>query len=257
MKYFLFGDIHGKSIEKLIPVLEKEDPNIVLCTGDFDQVKSIKEIMDLEIMLDDRDIDFFVVPGNHDDAIYNGLLINSGTIIEQNKTIYSLYDELKKDKMSHEYIGSLLENEWERNFYLDEEKFGKKYSVALRHCAFDGSLTSLERRCRRFEEIKDLWIRLKDYEDLEKNFSKMKEKGINLLVSGHDHNPLENHKGFFAYNHEEGINASWMSAGEEVELKPQYESVVNPGAYFRGYYAVIDTNKEKKYPIVRFENVDI
>lgn len=254
MKYFLFGDVHGKSIEKLVSVLEKENPDVVLCTGDFDQVKSIREIMDLEIMLDDRNREFFIVPGNHDDAIYNGLIINSGTIAEQGETIYSLYDKLKEDKIAHEYIGNLLKGKWERNFYLDEKKFGKKYSVALRHAGYGGNLFSLG-RCERYHEIKDLWIRMQDSGDLEDNFFKMKEKGINLLISGHDHTPMENHRGFFACNSKKEIKAYWMNEGEKVELNPEHENVVNPGAYFNGYYAVLDTNAGKKYPVVRFDNV--
>jgi len=48
MKYAIIGDLHGSELGDLEKALRLEDPDTLICLGDFDQVKTIHQFIDLE-----------------------------------------------------------------------------------------------------------------------------------------------------------------------------------------------------------------
>ncbi|MCK4295315.1 MAG: metallophosphoesterase, partial [Candidatus Marinimicrobia bacterium] len=87
MKYAIIGDFHGTELKDLDTALDYENPDTIICTGDFDQTKTVHQFMDLEKKYKDAGKKVIKVPGNHDHAILNNLPITSGALLMQGKTI--------------------------------------------------------------------------------------------------------------------------------------------------------------------------
>jgi hypothetical protein len=88
-------------------------------------------------------------------------------------------------------------------------------------------------------------------EDHSKNFKIMKSKGYKVMIRGHDHNPeytyLDNKKGIVTYPSKEG-NA--------YRLFEDRMHTINPGALFKGSFAIIDTAKSgEKVPILEYHKL--
>lgn len=253
MKYAIFGDIHGEELKDLERALDFENPDVLICTGDFDRAKTIRQFMALEERYMENGKSVIKVPGNHDHAILNNLPITSGALRRQGKSSYELHRELMEDSEARDYIDKLVNPEgfYTNNrvrTYLDKERFGSEYRTIIIHGAYDGDLSSFP-ACP--EDIKDLWLRLKTKEDYRKNFEAMDRKGYRVMVRGHDHDPL------YVYDDpDKGIVAYAPENGSAYRLFGHRKHTINPGALFDGFFATIDTQiPGEKCPVLRYHTL--
>lgn len=277
MKYLIIGDIHGRDLSDIEQVLNSEKIDVLICTGDFDQAKTIRQFIELEKRLKSEDKEVIIVPGNHDEAILNNHEIYSGTIQKQGKTFQQLHTELIKDKIAYEYIKKLVNSKHEGftthrvRIFLDQLKYGKSYQTLVIHGAYKGDLSS-NPYCD--ENNRDLWTRLTSYNDYKENFEVMSKKkrmnnltmihddsfekvsgqnsdGYNIIIRGHDHTPL------YVYNDKiKGIIANQPKFNEKYQLLKERKHAINPGAYFDGYYVIINTNSDgETCPILTYNKL--
>lgn len=255
MKYAIIGDIHGEELGDLEKALKHQNPDLLICTADFDQTRSIHQFIDLEKKYQKAGKIVIVVPGNHDHAILNNLGISSGTIRSQGKTSQGLHDELINDPIALKYINELVNSKDPRyttnrqRIFLDEVKFGKEFQTIIIHGAYDGDLSSSP-SCP--EEIRDLWMRLRTEDDHKKNFKVMDEKGYKVMIRGHDHEAIYTYrdhvKGIVSYTPKEN--------GSRYRLFKHRKHTINPGALFDGLFATIDTEVPgEKVPILKYHEL--
>ena len=233
MKHLVISDLHGRTVDGLQEVVDGEGINSLIGLGDFDQVRAIRSFMDLEEKFREEGKQTAVVPGNHDHAVSHNFPINSGTLMQQGKSIPGLHYELNQDPIAQNYISNLLGRE--RNGV--EVSFGEDYPGYVVHGGLDGSLMSYY-RCP--EEWQDLWFRIDYNWDYPKNFKKMEEQGYKILVRGHDHHRM------YGFEVEEGKSDS-LSVGEggKFELAESDKHVITSGAWFNGEYLIIDDSEER------------
>lgn len=252
MKYALFGDIHGTELKDLEKALAYEKPDVLICTGDFDQMRSIHQFIDLENKYKKQGKIVVKVPGNHDHAILTGLYITSGTLMRQGKDCFGLHKELKNDSVAHNYIDDLVNSKElgktnkRVGLFLDEYRFGKDFKTIVIHGAYGGDLSSFP-RCSK--DIRDLWYRLNTKWDHAENFEVMGKKGYKVMIRGHDHNPV------YTYNDlEKGIVSYYpKTKGKSFRLLKERQHTINPGALFDGDFAIIDTDVNGEFvPILTY-----
>jgi predicted phosphodiesterase len=252
MRYTLIGDLHGTDLSKLENALGPENADVLVCTGDFDQTRTIHQFMELEQKYLKAGKSVIKVPGNHDHALLTGLEINSGAIRRQNTNFDELYDELLEDSEAWSYITRLVKSSDPRvtnnhvKTFLDKQRFGEEFQTVVMHGAYDGNLTSL-RFCP--PDVKNLWYRLRIEEDHRKNFEVMKQKGYRAMIRGHDHYPE------YAYQDSSGRIVSDRPGESEAEyvLSKDKMHTINPGALLNGHFATIDTEiSSKEVPILKY-----
>jgi len=249
MKYVLIGDLHGTELGDLEMALSFEDIDVLVCTGDFDQVKTIRQFMDLEEKYQRAGKKVIKVPGNHDHAILNNLGITSGTLNKQGKTSSELHNELISNSIAHKYIEKLVNpRNNEAEFFLDESRYGKEFKTIVMHGAYDGDLSGYF-NCP--EDIKNLWFRLETEEDYAKNFDIMNKENKNYKIMIRRHN----HNADYVYNDSENgiISHTPENGGEVYRLLKNRQYIINPGALFNGFFAIIDTNFDgQRAPILKY-----
>ncbi len=252
MKYLLIGDIHGAEIKYFEKAFDFEKPDVLICTGDFDQTRSIHQFKNLEKRYLKKGIEILKVPGNHDQAILNSFWINSKVLKLQGKTSFQLYQELMVDKTSREYIEKLVNSEFKGftnnriRIFLDPKQFGKHYQTIIMHGAYEGDLSSYP-NCPK--NLRDLWSRLITKEDYLKNFKTMKSKNYKIMIRGHDHQAR--------YVYEDNLEGLVSILPEKdnstFELLKNQIHTINPGALFEGHFATIDTKiNNNGVPILKF-----
>lgn len=258
MKYAMFGDIHGTELGNLEGALSSENPDCLICTGDFDQVKSIRQYVELKDRYEAIGKTVIAVPGNHDYAILNGYQINSGAIRRQGKNSFELHEEFKNDPFTYNRLRGLVDSKHPKytshgiGIYLDPKRFGKDFKTRIIHGAYDGDLSSSP-GCP--DSIKELWARLKSSEDFIKNFRAMEEGGCNVMIRGHDHDAFYAHdicdghpQGFITYN-------PWKETSG-FRLLRERRHVINPGALFKNFFATIETGVPgEKSPILKYHEL--
>jgi len=255
MKYALIGDVHGTELRDLESALHYENPDVLICTGDFDQTRTIHQFIELERNYERAGKSVIKVPGNHDHAILNNFDISSGALRKQGKTSRELHNELMSDNAAYHYIDGLVNSKDPRctnnrvKIFLDENRFGKEYKTVIVHGAYDGDLSSFPDCPSR---IRDLWLRLRTPEDHADNFRAMAEKGYKVMVRGHDHEAV------YAYN--DPIKGVVIRKPKEnassFRLLRHRQHTINPGALFNGRFAIIDTRfKDEKVPILRYHSL--
>jgi predicted phosphodiesterase len=262
MKYLMFGDIHGEDPSKLERVIDEDNTDCLICLGDFDQTKSINKFLDMKEKYEKIGVQIIDIPGNHDHAILNNLIIGSGTLLSQEKEldwededvyekiVNKFHNNLKKDKRAFEYIEKLVNSDLKKEIYLDENKFGKEYKTIIVHGGLNGNLRSYP-TCPK--EIKNLWYRIENIDDKEFNFNEMNLNDYKIMIVGHEHFRDYVHR--YIENGKEKIDEPNPRVEEEFELK-EGQHIINPGPLFYQYYATIDTNKEgKDFPIVKFSRL--
>ncbi len=263
MKYLMFGDIHGTDLEGMGQSILDEGFDVVLCTGDFDQVRSIRQFMEIENDLRKNGTQVLTVPGNHDHAVLKNLSIYSGALDMQDKTIDELHRELMRDPLAREFLEELVFSGKSGTaphrycFNLDSEKHGNEYDGILVHGGYDGDLHSLAGGPK---GLKNLWVRLRSEDDHAKNFRTMKDKGHTLMVRSHDHHPS------YTYNDPEKGIVTYEPNEEEgngFRLKYGRQHTITTGALFENCLARIDTGPDAaeidpvnagKYPHLAFVN---
>lgn len=252
MKWAIFGDIHGRSLKELEDALDIENPGMLICTGDFDDTRSINQFIELENKYKEKGKEVVKVPGNHDYAILNNQEISSGTLGMQGKTIGELHNELINDKIAYDYIKQLIISENPNHTknrardFLDADKFGEDYQTIIIHGAYDGNLFSFP-NCP--DNLKDVWMRLNDSEDYSKNFNEMSKEGDKIMIRGHDHHPI-----YVCHDPVKGIKEYIPENKSSFKLFKNLQHVINPGALFNGNFATIDTDLEEN-PILTYHKI--
>src|SRR2546427_2865486 len=165
MKVVAVSDIHGQPLKRLEEeVIIPLKPDLILCLGDFDQTKTIREVKELE-----KRYQMIVVPGNHEHSIYNGYEINSPALLAQRKDYDQLRQELFSDQVAKNYVKKLLANH-KREIAIVPENFRYKYRTIVIHGALAGDLHS-NRGAVGIEA--ELWNRLENSSDYDRNFQEM------------------------------------------------------------------------------------
>ncbi len=249
MKYAIIGDIHGTELKDLETALDNENPDVVICTGDFDQTRSIHQFINLERKYTDAGKKVIKVPGNHDHAILNNLPITSGALVMQGKTIRQLHEELNNDPVSKKYISALVNSNNRVKIFLDKERFSKTYQTIIIHGAYDGNLRSFP-DCP--PEIKDLWRRLLTFDDCKKNLRVMDIEGDKIMIRGHDHYAI-----YIYEDPDEGIIVNEPKIDiSAYKLYKHRKHIINPGALFDGILAIINTKVPgEEVPILKYLRV--
>ena len=228
MKYVIIGDIHGRSLEKLSETVEDFEDSTLLCTGDFDFPEQVRQFQELTEKQEWTDV--ITVPGNHDDSVFNNLTIRSETLRKNEVTIERLHVDLMRDTEATKFMGKILDSN------IQEIEIGD-YSTVLIHGGFNGSLSSFP-DCP--PEKTGFWYRILNKEDYRKNFEQMKERGYDLMIRGHDHNPE------FAYlNSENQVEIEKPSDGDSYSLDKEMATITH-GAWYDGWHTVIENEEEMK-----------
>ncbi len=261
MKYAIFGDIHGNELKELEHSLRFENPDTLICTGDFDQVRSIRNYMKLEQDYLNQGKQVITVPGNHDHSILNNLPLFSGTIYKQGKDHNILHEELKEDQVSFNYLDKLINNlDIRKNNYRKVINLGNNsdYRTIVIHGGLEGNLDYGPRGVKNQRE-KDLWSRIIMYHDKKdkyinsiyqrSNFNNMGRKALNVMIRGHDH--IQD----YTYNgQKKGIVSYGKEDSNSFRLFPNRQHTITHGALFDGHFATIDTDLEKQ-PILEFHQL--
>jgi predicted phosphodiesterase len=252
MKYLIFGDMHGRNLSDLEKSLEDFSPDALICLGDFDRVSVIKQFIELEKRYLDKGKTVIKVPGNHDNSIFLNDTIYSGALEKQGKTTEELYYELLKDSISHKYIEELLNpDKITKNLFLDENKLGKKYSSVVIHGAYAGDESSYFNLKNQPDHWKFFWNRLFGPYDFNKNFEIMKTKGEKIMIRGHDHMPT-----YVLNDPEKGLSGYRPDENSKYPLLTNFQHIINPGAFFEGNFAIINTEfPGEEFPVLTYHKV--
>jgi predicted phosphodiesterase len=253
MKYVIFGDIHGEELKDLESAVQYENPDSVICTGDFDQIGTIHRVLKFEEDCKKAGKKFIKVPGNHDHAILNNIPIHSKALQKYGKSSSELHKELINDPVAFRYISDLVNSKTQYTnnrikTLLDENKLGAAYPAIITHGGYDGDLSSFP-NCP--DNMKNLWVRLRTPEDHKKNFAVMAGKGYKIMIRGHDHKPT------YAYNDsEKGVVIYNPEKDESYRLFLNRQHTITPGALSEGYFAIINTNENNEYcPNVEYKRL--
>ncbi len=189
------GDIHGARLAHLEEALGTlgVKPRALLCTMDLDQVLCVQDLVDLEQRYRQAGQATVLVPGNHEAAIIHRIGIDSAT-----------YRKKRQDT----HILALIEAIHMPGFrplrrFL-EEKLAIRGGVPVALGAdpgfpgllIHGALAGKEEKyIHEFppelqtlvRERFDLWLRLETDEHLRANFAAMRQRGIDVMLRGHDH----------------------------------------------------------------------
>jgi predicted phosphodiesterase len=244
MKYMIFGDFHGKDLKKLEKALLIENPDALMFLGDSDQVKTIRQFMDIEKEYLKNGKEVIKVPGNHDYAILKNEPILSSTLKTKGKTSYQIHQELLRDKEAYNYLYNLVNSDFFARGFLDKDKLNERFPFVVVHGGYFGD-SSKYPDCP--EEIKPLWNRLISEEDFHLNFNALKEKKEKIMIRGHDHFPN------YAVRDSKGEDINPTSDGKKYDLFEDKEHIINPGAFFYGDFATIDTSN--KIPFVEYHHI--
>jgi predicted phosphodiesterase len=250
MRYGIVGDVHGMELNELDEALTFENPDVLICTGDFDRTRAVRQFMGLEEKFLMAGKKVIKVPGNHDHAILNNIGINSGTLRRQGKTSEELHAELMKDPVALKYIKDLVESEdprYTNNRVRISLDGSEDFRTVIMHGAYDGYLPEGYP-----EGTADLWTRLRTEEDYGKNFEAMDKKGYKVMIRGHDHKASyvydDSVKGIVAYT-PKGDGAAFRLLGHR-------KHVINSGALSDGFFAMIDTEDlGEKSPVLKFHEL--
>lgn len=239
MKYLLIGDIHGAQFSYLMKVSNSIKPDVIICTGDFDTPESIKEFMKFESQFIREGKTIIKIPGNHDHSILNGMLIYSKRLKDIGKTSWDLSEEFSNSPKLKRYLKELVyydncEIKDELSLPIDSHKYGDQFKTIIIHGALDGNLPYGSEFT---EREKKLWYRLKDSGDYRLNFKKMGERDYSIMIRGHDHEQTiatQNKYQTVSIIHPSSTKSTFL-------LQPHLRYVLNPGSYYKGAFAIIDT----------------
>ncbi len=235
MKYLIFGDIHGKDLKKLEKRIQVENPDTLVCLGDFDSVNSIREFMEIEEDFAKKGNKVIKVPGNHDYAVLNARSLESSTLNVSGKSVRDHYISLNNDKKAKDYFFNFVNSDLFVRDYLDKEKFENEYPFVVVHGGYIGNLDSCP-GCP--DEIKPMWFRMKTDGDFYDNMGEMMEKGEKIMIRGHDHFPAFSRMNFKT-GERENLNPV---NGDFFKINSEYQHIINPGPYFYRDYSIIDTS---------------
>lgn len=241
MKYMIFGDIHGQEFKRLERTLLNENPDSLICLGDFDQIYSIRQFMEIEEEYLKKGKEVIKVPGNHDYALVHNQPISSGMLNSKGKSIYYLHSELSNDKKAQEYLSKLVNSDFIIRGFLDKNKLNEKYPFVVVHGGYTGDISNCW-NCP--EKEKPLWNRMIEEEDFKQNLMELNKRNEKIMIRGHDHIPI------YATMNSDKADITPTVEGQEYLLYPDKEHIINPGAFFHRYLATIDTSKD--IPLLKY-----
>jgi predicted phosphodiesterase len=225
--HIAFGDIHGTDVGKLKNDLNMDELDTVVCTSDFDTTESIESYLKFKEELPSR-TEVVEVPGNHDSAIYNNHRINSPTIGRPYQTFDELVENLRSEKESRQFLKNLLQKP------IQETEINGNKTVVV-HGGLAGNLRSYK-NCPRAEQ--PLWNRLYRSEDYQENLELMEEKGYDLMIRGHDHDPE------IVREKNNAINYQLPDEPQVYNLEGD-RNIVTHGAYLDNWYLEIENNEAR------------
>jgi len=246
MLYGLIGDIHGTKLNEIKKVFGDQGIGVLICNGDFDQVRTIREFMEWETELKQAGKEVIVVPGNHDEAILNNRWqVVSSTLSSQNTCIDELHQMIQTDPKAKQYLERLVNSiskkrtKRGKRFWLDQEKFGRTYRTVVVHGAWEGEEYSWE-GCPL--ELQVLWNRLDNeyrktpsIDAIQANFKAMHRGRCKIMIRGHDH------KQRYIHQNKRGQIEFRSYSNSPLILSPEEKHIINPGSLFKGHYALLDT----------------
>lgn len=251
MKYAIIGDLHGTELSDLERALNFENPDFIICTGDFEKTTTIHQFKNLEEKYQKSGKIIIKVPGDYDYSILNNISIKFKTLNIEGKNISQLHEELIQDPIAKQYIDELVNSKNPKytnnkvTIFIDEAKFDKEYKTLIIHGAYNGTyLTGCQKN------IKDLCLHLVTIDDYLKNFIEMEKKGYKIMIRGHDHYPI------YVYNDpkEGNVINSPETNGLTYSLLKVRKHIINPGGLFNRFFATIET-ENKKVPILKYHKL--
>jgi hypothetical protein len=100
-------------------------------------------------------------------------------------------------------------------------------------------------------EPADLWTRLRTPSDHAANFKAMEKSDYRIMIRGHDHSPVYTYK-----DPVKGIKSYDGDDDAKFRLFENRLHTINPGAYFEGYFAIIDTDvKGEDCPVLEYHKL--
>lgn len=226
---FILGDYHGNSLQPFREAVDVGEIDTLISTGDFDQVETINEFLDLrEEVGPENTLD---VPGNHDYALINKRGMRSSSILEQSKTfqemVHEIHEENEESRRAKNYLEQLLEKR------TKDFEFAGRPGIVV-HGGIAGHLQDPDR----LESQKELWYRLWDEEDFEDTFQLMRQKAAEILIRGHDH--WTEH----AYELDGEINYDLPEPGEEYSISEGLHIITHGPWEERMYATIRDTEDD-------------
>jgi len=269
MKHVIFGDIHDtdlKPLEKTIEELSRDYKISLVCLGDFDDTESMLKTKALM-----EKYGGVAVPGNHDEMLARKFVNFISSVFNEGKSPFMYACRLHNDPIALDYIKNLLYGDKEpgkassdmslicqleaqaKRMPIHSEIFSKadKNAVVV-HGGLAGNMRGVTDLP---EEIKRLWYRLYNSnkilssEAAERNFKEMQNIGCNIMIRGHDHVQS------YAYKRENGSIDTKADRKTGFNLFPKRMHIINPGAYYQGDYAIIDT--DNRVPVLYFHEVKL
>jgi predicted phosphodiesterase len=237
MKTYILGDYHGRSLEAFREEVSVEEIDHLMSTGDFDQVETIHEFLELREDVEEENVD--EVGGNHDHALLEGRKIKSGAVTRQQQTWPEMVQELRADREAMQYLEELME---EKEKYVDIH--GRNGILA------HGGVTGYLQNPGMPDEEKPLWYRLWHEEEFEETFDQMENRNADILVRGHDH--WTEH----AYHEPDGeIDYNLPEPGDSITLDSDQRHIITHGPWNEGIYATIEEKDSGKLELA-YHQVD-
>ena len=240
MRIGIVGDVHGRDLGPVQERFRAERVDQGICLGDFDRAHIARQMMEMQ-----RQDGWYVVPGNHDFSHVDKVVIHSGTMSNQGIDSGMMWREwdLPANSDVREYVCGLLTNKCKLEggarriaFPLDGNA---DCMTVIMHGAYAGDYQG---------EPADLWTRLQQPCDHAKNFDVMERKGYRMMIRGHDHDPVYTYK-----DPVKGVVSYDGGDGKAFNLFKNRMHTINPGAYFSGNFAVIDTAGEN--PVLTYHKL--
>lgn len=239
MRHAIISDIHSRSAAPLNEFLREQNADTLWCLGDYDNTECIEEFINLYHNLEKQGVTTYLVAGNHDTCHYRCSGIESKELSREEFLINAIMN------IAHQRVNRFLDDLCNKPATLEAEietPFGNLSTVAL-HGAFTGTYEALNNRKDSLR-----WNRIRSFDTARKNFDKMKEKGYDLMLRGHDHCPR------VIFQSPEGILGEYdLDIKPNVPLQKGHRYIINPGAYCDGNIVILDTDK----PQVEYKEVKV
>ncbi|MFQ6009700.1 MAG: metallophosphoesterase family protein [Candidatus Aenigmatarchaeota archaeon] len=245
MRYGIITDVHGSDLGRIEAEFKARKIDQGICLGDFDRAHIARQMLEMQTK---GDMPWAVVPGNHDYSHINREEIFSGTMTRQGIDSQMMWEEWEKpeNRDVREYVQGMLDSKSKienaaRRIRLSLEN-DSNHEVVVMHGAYEGTYVW---------KPADLWNRLESEADHYKNFEAMEKKGYSMMIRGHDHAPEYTYK-----DPEKGIVSYSGGNSEKFRLFKRRTHTINPGAYFNGNFAIIDTDAPgEDCPIVEYHKL--
>jgi len=231
MRYGIVGDVHGRDLKAVEKEFSVRKVDYGICLGDFDRAHLARQMKEMQ----ERG-NWYVVPGNHDDAHVRKIPIRSGKMTSQGISSQMMWQEWDspENRDVNAYAKTLLACGPPR------KNCGRKLEIGIdgeRAVIIHGALAGSYQG-----EPADLWTRLDSDDASEKeanhaaNFREMEKNGYQMMIRGHDHDPDYTYR-----DPVKGIKSYSGANDAKFRLFRHRLHTISPGAFFDGLFATIDT----------------